>query len=736
MNTTAEQRVCLLITLQAVASLLLCIAAVLTTHHPVLLLLSGVLLLLSGSLLAHFWQRRSASPAASSPQAAQPEPQAIVLQTVLDHLPDTVFQVDCEGCWRFLSPSWEDLTGFAIQETLGRPLVEFLHTEDRPPTRACLQALLAGQQAACTYEARCLTSDYRLQYIDLRAYPLHDAAGSIIGVVGILSDLSERKHFEHELAIAQGQALEAARLKSEFLATMSHEIRTPMNGIIGMSDLLLETSLSEEQREFAVIINDASHALLAILNDILDFSRIEAGKLTLNITDFELEMLVEGVAHNLAAKAREKDLSLSTFVAPELPPRLQGDPLRLRQVLTNLVDNAIKFTEQGEVSIRVIPDTETESHVTADFIVRDTGIGLSDEITRRLFQPFTQADSSVTRRYGGTGLGLAISRRLVEIMGGEIGVESIEGQGSIFWFTARFERSSLLPEEHPSPPPRTLDARVLFVGSTLPNRELLHKHLLDRSMRTSMVVSSSEALATLRAAALHRPYDIVLVDVPLESPDGQALCQAIQHEPFLAHTHFILLVAEDDPEQSREALERGFSISLPRSAESMRLVDTITHIITNMQQPDEPASSEPAPPTPPAREYQPILLVEDDPVSQLSILRQLEKMGYRVHAVNTGLEALQAIESQNSGYSLVLMDCQMPELDGFEATRIIRETEPPTRHPLPIIAMTANSASETRSACLAAGMNDSLPKPITMKALRAMVDHWRDSTHNEKQTDE
>ncbi|NJO83279.1 MAG: PAS domain-containing protein [Blastochloris sp.] len=543
--------------LQVVASFALCYRHYL--YYPLSLLLLSGLLLLCSSVLALLCLRCLASV----PAAISPTPPLAELHTVFDHLDEIVFQVDAQGCWSFLSQPWETLTGFAIEETLGKELVAFLHTEDRQQARECLHTLLGQQQPLCSYEARYLTKDYRLKHVAMRAYPLTNAAGHSIGVAGILTDLSEHQRFAHELAIAQGQALEAARLKSEFLATMSHEIRTPMNGIIGMSDLLLETSLSEEQHEFAVIINEASHALLAILNDILDFSRIEAGKLTLNITDFELVPLIEGVVHTLAAKARKKDLVLSTFVAPELPSRLQGDAMRLRQVLINLVDNAIKFTERGEVSIRIIPDTESESHSTANFIVRDTGIGLSQAITQRLFQPFTQADSSATRRYGGTGLGLAISRRLVEIMGGEIGVESVEGQGSVFWFTACFERSPLLLSKPTESPNTMLDARILLVGSTLPNRELLHQHLLDKHMRVSLVASSSEALATLRAAAAHRPYDMVLVDAPLDSSDAQMLGQAMQHEPILGQAHCLLLLRADDAEHSRAALAQGFRARCP-----------------------------------------------------------------------------------------------------------------------------------------------------------------------------
>lgn len=599
-------------------------------------------------------------------------------------------------------------------------------------SRAQCAALLSREQEQSRYELRYLTSSGGVRWAEARIRLLLDEAGSPAGIIGTLNDVTERKQRELELAIAREQSLEAARLKSEFLATMSHEIRTPMNGIIGMSELLLETELDEEQREFAQIVTESAHNLLNILNDILDFSRIEAGRLVLNNTDFELVTLVESVVHTVAPKLHAKRLAMHLFIAPEIPSRLQGDPARLRQVLANLLDNAIKFTEQGEITLRIIPEAETDAHVTLTFSLSDTGIGISEGMQSRLFQPFTQADSSATRRYGGTGLGLAICQRLVAMMDGEIDVESQEGQGSTFWFTARFERSSILsllkvPEE-----PRTSVLRLLIVSDDMPYREILHRYALESGIRASAVASSAEALISLQAAAASHPYDIVLLDLPANSGANLALAAAVQQASSRAETALIALVAADEPPPGEAAAQPGYAAYLTRPVSQTQLVDTIHRVLAaRAQGPASPLCDGNG--SAPGRDARPILLVEDDPVNQMSASHQLQKLGYDVQVVANGREAFDAVVQSPDAYSLILMDCQMLDMDGFESTRLIRGAERQTKRHIPIVAVTANVMPGDREACIAAGMDDYISKPVSIQVLRSVVERWLPSSQKKCQ---
>jgi CheY-like chemotaxis protein len=455
----------------------------------------------------------------------------------------------------------------------------------------------------------------------------------------------------------------------------------------------------------------------------LDFSRIEAGKLILSKTDFDLVAVVESVAEQFAPLAHEKRLALMTFVAPEIPTPLQGDPVRLRQILHNLLSNAIKFTERGEIVVRAIPDEESDTHVTINFMVCDTGIGISEAARQQLFQPFTQLDGSMTRRYGGTGLGLAIAHRLVEMMDGEMDVESKEGQGSIFWFTARFERSPMSHMPQPCSLAHTLEKRILVVGENPTNREILHSHILNWNIRVSTVPGGDEALVTLRAAAEHRPYDLAIIDLSAPTAgkmDSFALACAIRQDATIAATRLVLLSLVDMSEHNGRLAEAGFVACLTMPIKQAQLLETINTALS--EHPRTEADIQLVPRS--NGFHRPILLAEDNMVSQRIVEWHLKKLGYTVHTFATGREVLAALSEMPDGYALILMDCHMPEMDGFEATHLIREAELLTGQRIPIIAMTADALEDDRESCLAAGMDDHISKPLHLDVLRKVLQRW------------
>jgi len=665
----------------------------------------------TAQLVAEIGERKGAEQAAREREAE--------LNAYFDASPVGMVLVDRELRYLKANQRLADMTKVSIDARLGKTvreivpsfadILEPLYQEVLATGKSILNFHMSGELINSPGEHR----DYLLSFFPLMG---EDAKPKAVGVVTL--DITEQKRAEAKANQAKIAAERANRAKSEFLANMSHEIRTPMNGVIGMTEFLLETELTVEQRDFANTIRFSGEALLGVINDILDFSKMEAGKLTVEELEFNLHSVIEGTLELLAARCHEKGIELAGLIESSVPTRLRGDAGRIRQVLTNLVGNAIKFTDLGEVSVRVSCDMEKEQECELRFKIRDTGMGIAPETQKRLFQAFVQADSSTTRKFGGTGLGLAISRQLVEKMGGEIGVESAVGKGSTFWFTLRLRKSasrqSTLDSDH-----RLVHGRALIVDGV--SGQFIHEQMVVWKMRTGVATSGAEALSRLdRAAREGDPYSLGIIDQQMPDMDGMALARKIKADPTISDTRLILLLSFGKRVSSEELHASGFTDCCFKPVRQSALFDCLANAMGEApaRLANSPAEQQQSCSLIPQRQKARVLIAEDNPVNRLVALGQLKQLGYTADTASNGRAALDALE--HTGYDIILMDCQMPEIDGYEATRRIRARNGGFPQPY-IIAMTAHAMTGDRENCLAAGMNDYVSKPVVLEMLAAAL---------------
>jgi PAS domain S-box-containing protein len=640
-----------------------------------------------------------------------------LLRTIIDSMPDCIYVKDCESRFLVANLGVARLSGAdSPDELLGRTDAEFHPEELARRYRADELRVLTSGLPEINHEEPVMGPGGKMRWFLSTKVPLRDGTGEVIGLVGIGRDITARKEAE----IARDEAMQVAasadlanRAKSEFLANMSHEIRTPMNGIIGMTDLALDTELTQDQRSCLTTARASAESLLLIVNDILDFSKIEAGRLELQKAPFPIRERIQETVRVLAQRAFQKDLDFICDIRPEVPEIVLGDATRFLQILVNLVGNAIKFTNEGEVSVRVAVESRDRGKARIRCTVADTGIGVPKEKHAAIFDAFAQADSSTTRRYGGTGLGLTISSRLAELMGGQIGLESEAGRGSCFQFSVVLDVLAEAPAEFTGAE-HLKSVRVLVVDDNETTRVFLHDLLSQWGMRVAPVDGALPAITAMQRAVADRdPFRIVLTDYHMPDTDGFVLAERLKQNLQFAETAILMLSPASQPGDMVRCKEIGISGFLTKPVRPQELRHSIAHIL-------DARHELPVQKTVPAlqinaTQHLNVLVAEDNLVNQRLAVKLLEREGYHVVLANNGREALAALE--RGLFDVVLMDVQMPEMDGLEATGHLREHELATGEHLPVIALTAYAMQGDREICLRAGMDAYVVKPLKQKEL-------------------
>jgi len=642
-------------------------------------------------------------------------------RSIFENATEGIFQTTPDGRILTVNPAFVRIVGYdSEEELLGSvtDLREQLYVN--PEKRDEFKRLMTRQGAVSNFETRFHRKDGDIIHISVNAHAVRDKNGEIGYYEGILEDITQRKRAE-DLKIAKDAAEAATRAKSDFLANMSHEIRTPLNAIIGLTDLSLRTDLSGKQRDYLRKISTSGRTLLEIINDILDFSKIEAGRMELERTEFSLQDKLENLADMLSGKAGEKGIELVASADEDVPRTLIGDPLRLGQVLTNLTNNAVKFTDSGDVTVRVSLLQKDADRVRLRFTIQDSGIGIDREVIRNLFTPFTQADGSTTRKYGGTGLGLAISKRLVEMMHGEIRAMSEPGGGATFHFTARFDLPEQRPEKKPEAPRHLSGKEILVVDDNDAAREIIRQTLCSFGFRAEGVESGSAAIEILKGRGGEGGFDLLIVDWMMPEMDGIDTLKRIRGDPELPTPPVLMMTAFGREEVMQQAENLGVAGFLIKPIKMSVLFDTLMGVFgANSDGPAADAGEAADMPVRGRLRGAKVLVVEDNRINRQVATELLTSAGLRVETAENGKAALAAV--QKGDYDAVLMDIQMPEMDGYEATRVLRRDF--GRRDLPIIAMTAHALKGDREKCLAAGMNDYVAKPIDREELLTVLSQW------------
>jgi PAS domain S-box-containing protein len=652
----------------------------------------------------------------------QAEKMRAFLASIVESSDDSIIGTDLDGGILSWNQGAEKLFGYTAEEAIGQHITLLFVASHRADYLNSLDKIRRQEHIERFESTRVGKNGIPID-VSVILSPIKDNLGQLQGVSAIYRDITASKRADAELVKAKEDAEAASRAKSTFLATMSHEIRTPMNGILGMTELVLDSELTADQRDNLELVHLSAESLLTVINDILDFSKIEAGKLDFESISFDLRERLGETMQTLGFRAHQKGLELIYDVHPDVPETLSGDPGRLRQILVNLVGNAIKFTEQGQILVNVELESIGADSVCAHFSVRDTGVGIPVEQQEKIFEAFSQADQSMTRRYGGTGLGLTICSRLVEMMGGRIWVVSQPGQGSTFHFTANLGVQTVISEQaQPLHPALLRDLPVLIVDDNFTNRQVLAGIVTQWGMISTAVEGGRAAMLALQSAKdAGRPFPLVLLDGQMPEIDGFTLAQQIQDHPELVRTTIMMLTSADQLGDAMLCRELGISAYLVKPVRQSELLDLICKSLQQSSQQDEGeflrVRSAVRRAASPAR----VLVAEDNMVNQTLARRLLEKRGYVVSVAGDGRAAIAALE--NEYFDIVLMDVQMPGMDGFEATIAIRQREQLSGTHIPIVAMTAHAFKGDQERCLAIGMDAYISKPIRQQELYATIEN-------------